>query len=141
MGLSSCVSVYDIEKIVSNHPVYLDSTRKSLVVQTYEYMLNVKYSKTKKQKREKQKKQEELHQTFLQDQESMNEIILEKDMTRILVSMPDDFLKSIDKIANIEQRTRSELIREALRSYMRKSSVQNAEKSERNADLLENLLQ
>ena len=79
MGLSSCVSVYDIEKIVSNHPVYLDSTRKSLVVQTYEYMLNVKYSKTKKQKREKQKKQEELHQTFLQDQESMNEIILEKD--------------------------------------------------------------
>ena len=62
-------------------------------------------------------------------------------MTRILVSMPDDFLKSIDKIANIEQRTRSELIREALRSYMRRTGAQNAEKSERNADLLENLLQ
>lgn len=62
-------------------------------------------------------------------------------MTRILVSMPDDFLKSIDKIANIEQRTRSELIREALRSYMRRQGTQNTEKSERNADLLENLLQ
>ena len=62
-------------------------------------------------------------------------------MTRILVSMPDDFLKSIDKIANIEQRTRSELIREALRSYMRKSGVQNTEKSEQNANLLEYLLQ
>lgn len=62
-------------------------------------------------------------------------------MTRILVSMPDDFLKSIDKIANVEQRTRSELIREALRSYMRRSGTQNVEKSERNADLLEDLLQ
>ena len=62
-------------------------------------------------------------------------------MTRILVSMPDDFLKSIDKIANIEQRTRSELIREALRNYMRRTGAQNTEKSERNADLLENLLQ
>ena len=47
----------------------------------------------------------------------------------------------IDKIANIEQRTRSELIREALRSYMRRTGAQNTEKSERNADLLENLLQ
>ncbi|MBR2386902.1 ribbon-helix-helix protein, CopG family, partial [bacterium] len=43
-------------------------------------------------------------------------------MARILVSMPDDFLKSIDKIALTEQRTRSELVREALRSYMKKAS-------------------
>ena len=39
-------------------------------------------------------------------------------MARILVSMPDDFLKSVDKLADNERRTRSELVREALRSYM-----------------------
>ena len=36
-------------------------------------------------------------------------------MARILVSMPDDFLKSVDKLADNERRTRSELVREALR--------------------------
>ena len=41
-------------------------------------------------------------------------------MARILVSMPDKFLASIDKLADIEQRTRSELVREALRNYIRK---------------------
>jgi metal-responsive CopG/Arc/MetJ family transcriptional regulator len=39
-------------------------------------------------------------------------------MARILVSMPDSFLKGIDETAEKEQRTRSELIREALRRYM-----------------------
>ena len=47
-------------------------------------------------------------------------------MARILVSMPDDFLKSIDKIALTEQRTRSELIREALRSYITRSQVRKS---------------
>ena len=42
-------------------------------------------------------------------------------MARILVSMPDKFLASIDKLADIEQRTRSELVREALRNYIRKA--------------------
>ena len=32
-------------------------------------------------------------------------------MARILISMKDAFLKSIDEIAQTEQRTRSELIR------------------------------
>ena len=39
-------------------------------------------------------------------------------MARVLVSMPDKFLESIDYIAEDEQRTRSELIREALRRYI-----------------------
>lgn len=39
-------------------------------------------------------------------------------MARVLVSMPDKFLESIDYIAEGEQRTRSELIREALRRYI-----------------------
>ena len=41
-------------------------------------------------------------------------------MAKILVTMPDDFLHKIDGVASNEQRSRSELIREALRTYMRR---------------------
>lgn len=41
--------------------------------------------------------------------------------SRILVSMPDKFLKDVDNIANNENRSRSELIREALRLYMKEN--------------------
>jgi len=61
-------------------------------------------------------------------------------MARILVSMKDDFLKTIDKLAQSEQRTRSELIREALRSYLKKIKTTSTEKSNQNASILENLL-
>ena len=39
-------------------------------------------------------------------------------MARVLISMPEDFLNRIDEVAEGENRTRSELIREALRTYM-----------------------
>ncbi len=39
--------------------------------------------------------------------------------TRVLISLPEKFLEEIDQIADDEQRSRSELIREALRLYMR----------------------
>ena len=42
-------------------------------------------------------------------------------MAKVLVSIPDKFLDKIDEIAENEQRSRSELIREALRTYMRKN--------------------
>ncbi len=61
-------------------------------------------------------------------------------MAKILVTMPDEFLNRVDGLANNEQRTRSELIREALRSYMRRSSAQQLQKAESNAKILENLL-
>ncbi len=61
-------------------------------------------------------------------------------MARILVSMPDDFLKSVDKLADNERRTRSELVREALRAYIRKSGVPNSIKALNNAQTLEKLL-
>lgn len=60
-------------------------------------------------------------------------------MARILISMKDTFLKSIDEMAQREQRTRSELVREALRAYLKKSRAV-APKDEKNATLLENLL-
>lgn len=38
--------------------------------------------------------------------------------TKVLVSFPDEFLALVDEWARVEQRTRSELVREALRQYM-----------------------
>lgn len=61
-------------------------------------------------------------------------------MAKILVTMPDDFLHKIDGVALNEQRTRSELIREALRTYMRRINVKNPKKSEDEAKTLESLL-
>lgn len=42
-------------------------------------------------------------------------------MARVLISMKDEFLKRIDEVAEREQRSRSELIREALRVYIRRT--------------------
>lgn len=61
-------------------------------------------------------------------------------MARILVSMPDDFLDKVDGLANEEQRTRSELVREALRSYIKRSKIANPQKAVNNAKILDNLL-
>ena len=61
-------------------------------------------------------------------------------MAKILVTMPDAFLNKVDGIANDEQRTRSELIREALRSYMRRVSVHQSQKADETAKILENLI-
>lgn len=43
-------------------------------------------------------------------------------MARVLISMKDEFLEQVDGIAANEQRSRSELIREALRHYMRRNN-------------------
>ncbi len=61
-------------------------------------------------------------------------------MAKILISMPDKFLESIDKIAVDEQRTRSELIREALRSYLRVANQTNSKRALKNAEILDGLL-
>jgi metal-responsive CopG/Arc/MetJ family transcriptional regulator len=42
-----------------------------------------------------------------------------KKSTRVLISLPEKFLADIDTLADEEQRSRSELIREALRNYIR----------------------
>ena len=46
-------------------------------------------------------------------------------VAKILISMPDEFLANIDKVANDEYRTRSELIRAALRDYIAKQGITN----------------
>lgn len=53
-------------------------------------------------------------------------------MAKVLISMREDFLDKIDEIADMEQRTRSELIRQALRVYMRRRSP--------NATLIDSIL-
>ena len=61
-------------------------------------------------------------------------------MARVLISMPEDFLSRIDQVAEGENRTRSELIREALRTYMYKSRVKSSTLASKNAAILDALL-
>lgn len=61
-------------------------------------------------------------------------------MARVLISMSNDFLNKVDNIANSEQRTRSELIREALRVYIKRNKISNSPNAEENATLLTELL-
>ena len=62
-------------------------------------------------------------------------------MARVLISMPERFLDEIDEVAENENRTRSELIREALRTYMHRNKIRNTQKAHSNAQLLEGLLE
>jgi len=61
-------------------------------------------------------------------------------MTRVLISMPEEFLNKIDEVASNESRSRSELIREALRTYIHKSRIRDNAVAASNATLLEALL-
>ncbi len=61
-------------------------------------------------------------------------------MAKVLLSIPEKFLNTIDELANSEQRTRSELIREALRNYIKRNVAFDAKKINKDAELLENLL-
>ena len=61
-------------------------------------------------------------------------------MARVLISMPEDFLNKIDGDAETENRTRSELIREALRTYIHKQKVRENTLAAKNAQILEALL-
>lgn len=46
-------------------------------------------------------------------------------MAKVLISIPEQFLKDVDKVASAEYRTRSELIRVALRDYIAKQGITN----------------
>lgn len=61
-------------------------------------------------------------------------------MARVLISMPEEFLTKIDEVADGENRTRSELIREALRTYIHKQKVKENAIALKNASILETLL-
>ncbi len=61
-------------------------------------------------------------------------------MARVLISMPEEFLTRIDEVADGENRSRSELIREALRTYIHKQRVRENAIATKNANILEALL-
>ena len=61
-------------------------------------------------------------------------------MARVLISMPEEFLNRIDLVAEGENRSRSELIREALRTYIYKQRIKESTGASQNANLLETLL-
>ena len=61
-------------------------------------------------------------------------------MARVLISMPETFLKNIDEVAENENRSRSELIREALRTYIHRNKVRENTYATKNAQILEALL-
>lgn len=46
--------------------------------------------------------------------------------SKVMVSFPDQFLAEVDRVAREEHRSRSELVREALRSYMRQRQGQGS---------------
>lgn len=63
-------------------------------------------------------------------------------MARVLISMDDGFLEMVDEVATKEHRSRSELIREALRNYMRRGSgIMGAARAEEDAKALEAILE
>lgn len=39
-------------------------------------------------------------------------------MAKVMISLPDEFLKAVDNVSQAEHRTRSEFIREAVRAYL-----------------------
>lgn len=61
-------------------------------------------------------------------------------MAKVLISMPEEFLGQIDNFADTENRTRSELIREALRTYIHRAKVRENITATKNAEALEALL-
>jgi len=54
--------------------------------------------------------------------------------------MKDDFLDQVDTLAEQEQRSRSELIREALRTYMRRSKSTRTSRYVSDAEAIEDIL-
>lgn len=63
-----------------------------------------------------------------------------KHMARVLISMPERFLDEIDTVAGNENRSRSELIREALRTYIHRNKIRENTVATKNAAILDALL-
>ena len=61
-------------------------------------------------------------------------------MAKILITIPDSFLSKVDGFASGEKLNRSELIREALKTYMRRATLSQTGKASKDAENLENLI-
>ena len=59
-------------------------------------------------------------------------------MAKVLVNFQDEFLQEVDKVAEFEHRTRSSLIREALRRYITSYKNDLLQKENNNKPVLPN---
>ncbi|MBI2995326.1 MAG: ribbon-helix-helix protein, CopG family [Candidatus Melainabacteria bacterium] len=55
-------------------------------------------------------------------------------MTKVLVNFQNEFLEEVDKIAELEHRTRSSLIREALRRYLAQHKNETIKKESKESE-------
>lgn len=60
-------------------------------------------------------------------------------MTRVMITVPDEFLAEIDSAASVQHRSRSELFREAMRQYLKGIPAQSTSSAQEAAGLIENL--
>lgn len=61
-------------------------------------------------------------------------------MAKILITIPDSFLSKVDGFASNEKLNRSEFIREALKTYMRRTTLSHTGRASKDAKELENLI-
>jgi len=47
-------------------------------------------------------------------------------MSKVMISLPGDFLRDVDALARTEHRSRSELVREAIRTYLATTAVHHS---------------
>lgn len=60
-------------------------------------------------------------------------------MSRVMITVPDEFLAEIDSAATAQHRSRSELFREAMRQYLRTAPSQSAPSAQEAAGIIERL--
>jgi metal-responsive CopG/Arc/MetJ family transcriptional regulator len=60
-------------------------------------------------------------------------------MTRVMITVPDEFLAEIDSTATAQHRSRSELFREAMRQYLKGAPIQSSQSAQEAAGLIERL--
>ena len=61
-------------------------------------------------------------------------------MAKILITIPDSFLSKVDGFASSERLNRSEFIREALKNYMRRTTLSQSARASKDAEQLEDLI-
>lgn len=60
-------------------------------------------------------------------------------MSRVMITVPDEFLAEIDDAAAAQHRSRSELFREAMRQYLREIPSRSAPSAHEAAGIIERL--
>jgi len=60
-------------------------------------------------------------------------------MSRVMITVPDEFLAEIDSAATAQHRSRSDLFREAMRQYLKNTPRQSISSAQEAAGIIEKL--